>query len=273
MPINFIAEQPESKNGLLSVVRLTIPYTGEVLNIGVVLQDMTTNEIRIQTIDDFSKLEKCFQIKDAENIEYALEILQKRQINESKIYTGQIAPSLIITEPSRYIISSQTIEQELENIFKAKVSLSKHIKPTRNLHPYSKTTLITKIQQEIKQKQWGKTIKTRKHIATEFGEDKEISLVSFAGENPIVAAQLVSLYVDFWATFQNALLLRYLKQPTITDKIIYMPPVGGVVGFADKLRFVKEQAEKEQFTLIDSIDSNEILGIMKQKADQALLIA
>lgn len=273
MPINFIAEQPESKNGLLSVVRLTIPYTGEVLNIGVVLQDIATNEIRIQTIDDFSKLEKCFQIKDAENIEYALEILQKRQINESNIYTGQIAPSLIITEPSRYIISSQNIEQELENIFKAKVSLSKHIKPTRNLHPHSKTVLITKIQQEIKQKKWEKTIKTRRHIATEFGEEKEISLVSFAGENPIVAAQLVSLYVDFWATFQNALLLRYLKQPTITDKIIYMPPVGGVAGFADKLRFVKEQAEKEQFRLIDSIDSNEILGIMKQEADQALLIA
>ncbi|MCX6061809.1 MAG: hypothetical protein NT103_06135 [Campylobacterales bacterium] len=273
MPIDFSTRQSDSKNGLLSVLKLSIPYTGEVLNLGVILQDITTNEIRIKTIEDFSKLGKCFQIPDVDNVHYAIEMLQKRQINQDNIYVGEISPSLIVSEPSKYIITSSSIDQELQNVFASKVSLSKQLEQKRKLNPYSKTKLITTIQQEIKAKKWDKTIKTRTHIAMEFGEEKEISFVSFANKKPIVATQLVSLYVDFWDTFQNALMLKYLKNETITDKVIYMPPVGGTAGLADKIRFVQDQAKKENFRLIDAADHNEILGLMKEKADQALFVA
>jgi len=273
MPIDFSSRQSDNKNGLLSVLKLSIPYTGEVLNLGVILQDIATHEIRIKTVEDFGKLGKCFQIPDIENVHYAIEMLQKRQISRDTIYTGEISSSLIVSEPSKYIITAQNIDDEILSAFSSKVSLAKQLEQKRRLNPYSKTKLITSIQQEIKAKKWDKTIKTRKHIPMEFGEEKEISFVSFADKKPIVATQLVSLYVDFWDTFQNALLLRYLKDETISDKVIYMPPVGGTTGLADKIRFVKEQAEKEDFTLIDAADHNEVLGFMKEKADQALFVA
>lgn len=273
MPIDFSSQQSDTKNGLLSVVKLSIPYTGEVLNLGVILQNTVTNEIKTKIVEDFNKLSKCFQISDIENVKYAIEMLQKRQIAKETIYTGEISPSLIVTEPSKYIITAQNIEDELLNAFSSKVSLAKQLTQKRKLNPLSKTKLITSIQQEIKLKQWDRTIKTRKHIPMLFGEEKEISFVSFAGKKPIVATQLVSLYVDFWDTFQNALLLRYVKDESITDKVIYMPPVGGKTGFGDKIRFVQEQADKEGFRLIDSADHNEVLELMKEKADQALLVA
>lgn len=273
MPIDFSSQQSDSKNGLLSVLKLSIPYTGELLNLGIILQDVLTHEIRTKTVEDFGKLGKCFQIPDIENVQYAIEMLQKRQISRDTIYSGELSPSLIVSEPSKYIITAQTIEEELVNAFSSKVSLAKQLEQKRKLNPYSKTKLITSIQQDIKAKKWDKTIKTRKHIPMEFGEEKEISFVSFAGKKPIVATQLVSLYVDFWDTFQNALLLRYVKDESISDKVIYMPPVGGKTGFADKIRFVQEQADKEGFQLIDSADHNEVLELMKAKADQALLVA
>ncbi|KFN39740.1 MAG: hypothetical protein JU82_06030 [Sulfuricurvum sp. MLSB] len=273
MPIDFSSRQSDSKNGLLSVLKLSIPYTGEVLNLGVILQDAITHEIRTKTVEDFGKLGKCFQIPDIENVQYAIEMFQKRQISRDTICAGELSPSLIVSEPSKYIITSQNIEEELLNAFSSKVSLAKQLEHKRKINPFSKTKLITTIQQEIKAKKWDKTIKTRKHIPMEFGEEKEISFVSFAGKKPIVATQLVSLYVDFWDTFQNAMLLKYLKDETITDKVIYMPPAAGKTGFADKIRFVREEAEKEDFTLIDAADHNEVLELMKEKADQALLIA
>lgn len=278
MPIDFTSQQSNSKNGLLSVLKLSIPYTGEVLNLGVVLQDVITNEIRTKTIEDFNKLSKCFQIPDIENVQYAIEMLQKRHIAKNIIYTGEISPSLIVTEPSKYIITAKNVEEELLNAFSSKVSLSKQLEYKRRLNPYSKTKLINSIQEEIKLKQWDKTIKTRKHIAMGFGEEKEISFVSFAGKKPIVATQLVSLYVDFWDTFQNAMLLKYLKDETITDKVIYMPlfsdsSFSDSSSLVDKISFVKEQAKKENLVLIDTSDSGEVLDLMKEKADNALFVA
>lgn len=273
MPIDFLSQQSDSKNGLLSVLKLSIPYTGEVLNLGVILQDTLTHEIRTKTVEDFGKLGKCFQILDIENVQYAIEMLQKRQISKDTIYSGELSSSLIVSEPSKYIITAQTIEEELVNAFSSKVSLAKQLEQKRKLNPYSKTKLITSIQQDIKVKKWNKIIKTRMHIPMQFGEKKEISFVSFAKKKPIVATQLVSLYVDFWDTFQNISLLRYVKDETINDKVIYMPLVGGTAGFTDKIRIVKEQADKDGFRLIDSADHNEVLELMKAKADQALLVA
>ncbi|MBV5334781.1 MAG: hypothetical protein JZU49_03140 [Sulfuricurvum sp.] len=127
MPIDFSSQQSDSKNGLLSVVKLSIPYTGEVLNLGVILQDALTHEIRIKLIEDFEKLAKYFQIPDIENIRYAIEMLQKRQISRDIIYSGELSPSLIVTEPSKYIFTAPSLEEELVNAFFAKVSLGKEL--------------------------------------------------------------------------------------------------------------------------------------------------
>jgi hypothetical protein len=51
-----------------------------------------------------------------------------------------------------------------------------------------------------------------------------------------------------------------------------MPILDGVAtGLGDKISFVKEQAKNEGFRLIDSSDSGEVLGFMKDKASGALL--
>lgn len=123
------------KNGLLSVVKLSIPYTGEVLNLGVILQDALTHEIRIKLIDDFEKLAKYFQIPDIENIRYAIEMLQKRQISRDTIYSGELSPSLIVTEPSKYIFTAPSLEEELVNAFFAKVSLAKELLSSSGYEP------------------------------------------------------------------------------------------------------------------------------------------
>ena len=125
----------DNKHGLLSLIKLSIPFTGEVLNLGVILQDTETNEIRMKIIEDFGKLEKCFQIPDIENIQYAIEILQKRQISRETIYSGEISSSLVVTEPSKYIITARNIEEELSNAFFAKVSLAKELSSPSGYEP------------------------------------------------------------------------------------------------------------------------------------------
>lgn len=273
MPIDFSNRNRNGKSGLLSLLRLTIPNTGELLNVGVILQNTQSGEIKIKTVEELKKVQKCFNLSDTDNIEYSLEMLCKRQFSMDTIYQGEVSNSILVSEPSRYIIMSENIEDEIEKVFSNKVSLSHQLAKKRNLNPLSKTMITSKIKDEIKQKKWDKIIKTRKHLMMEFGESKEMSLVSEAKNNPIVVAQLISLYVDFLDTFQNALSLKYLKSISITDRVVYMPLVGGTAGFADKIRFVKEQSDKEGFRLVDSADSGELLGFMKEKADKALFVA
>lgn len=132
---DFSELKSDSKNGLLSVVKLSIPYTGEVLNLGVILQDALTHEIRIKLIEDFEKLAKYFQIPDIENIRYAIEMFQKRQISRDTIYSGELSPSLIVTEPSKYIFTAPSLEEELVNAFFAKVSLAKELLRSSGYEP------------------------------------------------------------------------------------------------------------------------------------------
>ncbi len=270
MPINY-ADINKNSKALLSVIRLSMPYTGETLNIGIILKNQDTGEVKIKTIENFKNIKSCFQLSEHDNIEYAIEILQKRQSQNGEICIGELSRSLTVLEPSKHIITSLSMEEELNALFAAKVSLSKKTGQKRNINPFSKTKLITNIQNVIKEKKWSKELKTRKHLPTVFGEDKEISLVSMSKNTPVVATQLISLHVDFWDTFQNALLLRHLHDSTITDKIIYMPIIGNTSGLTDKIRFVKEQASKEDLRLIDSSDYDEILHFMKEKADKTLL--
>lgn len=271
MPIKLHKDSGTYKKGLLSVIKLTIPYTDERINVGVVLQNTQTGEIKIKTIEDYKTIQKCFQISDFENIEYSLDILNKRQANMDSIFEGNLSPSIIVSSPSKYEITKSTIEEELLEIYFSKVTISKNKSVKRNLNRYSKTTLISNIKKEIKEKKLDKIIKTRKHIDTIFGESKEISFTSYSKDNPIVVSQLISIYVDFWNTFNNALLLKYIDNTSITDRVIYMPLSNGTAGLTDKVDFVKDQSRKEGFKLIDSADSKELLEFMKSKAQSTLI--
>lgn len=267
MPIELINGEIKGNDGLVSVVKLNIPYTDETINLGVILQNKVTKEVKIKTIEDFSILKKCFNIDDVENFEYSLDILNKRQINFETIYSGKISDSMYVSEPNEYKLFEKNIEKEVEILFKNKVTLSKNIKHKRNLNKYSKTVYISNIKKEIEKKKLDKIIKTRKHINTDFGESKEISFISYFDDRPIIASQLVSIYVDFWNNFNSALLLRYINYNSIEEKVIYMPLSNGTVGLTDKINFVREESKKEGFILIDSSDSEEFISFMQHKND------
>lgn len=270
MPINLYSDINESIDGLLSVIKYNIPYTDETINVGVILQNSITNEIKIKTIDDFKVFKKCFALEDIENFEYSLDIINKRQIKIDNIFNGKISNSLYISEPNRYKFISKTIEEEITNVFSKKVTLSKNITKKRNLNQHSKTVYISNIKNKIKEKNLDKIIKTRKHINTDFGESKEISFLSYTESNPIIASQLISVYVDFWNNFNSALLLKYINYDSIEEKIIYMPLTNGTNGLNDKINFVREESIKEGFKLIDTSDSDEFIEYVKNKTQIAL---
>jgi hypothetical protein len=255
--------------GKFSLVQLNIPSTSELFNIGVIFEQSENNIFHTKFLDNFDRLTTCLRIKDIGNIQYSIDLLQKRIKQNNSLSIGNISRSIQISEPQTYAYYSNDFESEFSKLFMRKVSLATKQIAHREIRPKTKTDIINHIDTAIVKHSYTGVIKTRKYLTTTFGESKEFDTISYVNDSPAVIAQIIPFDHGFFDYYSKATsLLNVVASDRIQERIIYAPAYDKKISnYSQKMATLKETADDNGFTLLDTTSAEEFIGYIYEKTN------
>jgi|UniRef100_UPI004047C81E hypothetical protein len=241
----------------------------ELINIGVIIRDFKTNIPKVKLFDDLKKLTSRIHIENIDSLEYSLNILRKtidRNI-ENILYTN-FTNSLKINSPIPISLTETTIENQLNKLFKEKVTLLKTF-PTDsqnsiNNSAFDKKHIIQNLDSYIKSKKLEKKIKTRKYMETSLGVSKQIDTIGYNENNqPILVSDIISpatSHVDEMY-MKSQFKLMNLKETSIKERIFYIPTMDNIdKKILEQIDHIKRHIRHENnFKINDSKDPHEFI--------------
>lgn len=240
----------------------------ELINIGVIIRDFKTNIPKVKLFDDLKKLTSRIHIENIDSLEYSLNILRKtidRNI-ENILYTN-FTNSLKINSPIPISLTETTIENQLNKLFKEKITLLKTF-PTDsqnsiNNSAFDKKHIIQNLDSYIKSKKLEKKIKTRKYMETSLGL-KQIDTIGYNENNqPILVSDIISpatshvdeMYMKSQFTLMN------LRETSIKERVFYIPTMDNIdKKVLEQIEHIKRHIRHENiFKINDSRDPHEFI--------------
>lgn len=253
-----------------SQIKLNLLKTGEIFNIGVILQD--GDEKRIKLIDSFTKLKNCLGLDNPSGHDFTLEMLYKSFEENSLTYGANFSNSINITK-LEWIGSKLSLDEEANTMFESMVTLGRKGR-TKNYGEYSSNSIITKIKNLALEKKYTNIEFRKRHdfikavdTAT-LDEDKKI----------VIAGEVCSPYVDdFLSKFGVSMLLtQQLKtQQKAREVLVYLPIMENLpLTKRNAYNYARTFCDSENIKYIDSANHREFLGVMMnetKKYSQSLL--
>ena len=204
-----------------SPIRMHIPLSGEVFNIGVILTDETEQKKIMKTINSFSEISDCINLKEINGHNYMLKKLQE-DFNSGDVSFGKSFSNAIYIEELDWLNSDKEMEDELNIMFDELVTL-KRKEAKRSIGKYTNKTIISELR-KISDKKKMKNIYFRR--STKYTHKKVDTITLGDEDDIIVAGEVCSPYVDdFMDNFASSIFL--LNQLNNLKKmkagIVYLP--------------------------------------------------
>ncbi len=240
-----------------STIRLKLPLTGEIFNIGVILEDIDGKRA-IKTIDNFQSLSKCLYIENANGYNYVLQKIHT-YYNKKSFTFGAFISNTIYIESQEWITSELTIEKEIDKSFDELVSIN-FLRSSRKISQYSSQSIVTKLKNMAESKSM-KNISFRKNIKKVL---KKIDTITLDKDRYYVAAEVCSIhndnFIDHWS--MSIVALNHLKDiKLIKAAMMYLPKLDDIISKKrDSYNYAKEYTQKNGILVIDSKYPSEFLG-------------
>lgn len=270
----LIPEFKKYPKGEYSLIQIS-PTTdsSELINIGVIVKNLETNEIELKLFEDIPKLSKRVYIENHKSLEYTFEILKKSILNYSDSFEYKNFTNAIkINKPLPISIVSTSLEEQAIKMYKDKVTLLKtfHQTVVANNSEYDKRHIIDSINTYLRTKNLENMVKTRKMMPTLFGSAKQVDTIVYNEDNkPIIVSDIISpktsrvedLYMKSLFTLKN------LSDTTIKEKLFYIPDMDDLtIETTQKINFIKENIKKENLKINDSKDEKEYIEMLVEES-------
>ncbi len=247
----------------------------ELVNVGIIVKNIESNELKIELFDDIHKLSQRVHIENKNSLKYTFEILRKQidKYSDSFIYE-QFSNVVKINKPLPISITEDTLSKQLEKLYKEKITLLKTFKPSisANNSQYDKHHIIDNINSYILIKNLTSIVKTRKKMLTIFGSKKQVDTIIYnEDDKPIIASDIISpatsKLVDMYG--DSLFTLKNLSDDTIQKRIFYIPTMDNLsTNINSQVRYIKENIRKEGLFVNDSKDQKEYIGQMIIEAER-----
>jgi len=247
--------------------------SSELINVGVIVKNLETNEIKLKLFDDMARLSKRVFIENEKSLAYAFEILKKNISNHSDSFDYRNFTNAIrINKPLPMSIIFDSLEEQTMKMYNDKVTVLKtfHQITSINNSKYDKRDIIDSINIYIRNQNLEDIVKTRKMMPTLFGSAKQIDTIIYSDDNkPIIVSDIISpttpkiedLYIRSLFTLKN------LKETSIKEKLFYIPYMDNLTHeVSQKINFIKENIKKENLKINDSKDEKEYIEMLVEES-------
>lgn len=266
----IIDDTPTSfKEYKFSPVRLTLQSTGEVFNIGVIVEDEKhTKELRL--IDSFSSLSKCLKLTDYRSLDFVLDYLREN-IDDIQLTKKVSISNAVIVDTSEWMNTEKDISDAATEIFEELVTIAHGKGKHTSFGEHTSNSIVTKVKKMAESKGYNH-ISFRKHVKEAF--NKQIDTVT-ENENgqPVVLGEVCSPIVQSFhhdVAFSIMALEMALAGKIVHSCILYIPFFSSLKGSAlDNYRYAKETAIKKNIHIVDSKDYGEFLGEIAETSKRA----
>lgn len=241
-----------------SLIQLKLPQTYEIYNLGIVLYNKSDFELKV--IPNIYKLSSCLNLNDLEGIDFSISILSDRIKNYKEIFPGNISQSVYLSEIRTYT-TSKDIQIAAEELYSETITLQKAFKEKeKSINIYDKPHILTGLKEIVERNNYTNVYFTKKIANTH----KKVDTVIYENKKPIIAAEIVSPYVqDFLKNFgESFIVMQELNSNTnIKLKMLYMPMIGNMTSTQNRnYRTAKQIARNNQIKINDTSDYEQFLG-------------
>ncbi len=270
----FIPEFKKYQRGEYSLIQISPTLdSSELINIGVIVKNLETKEIKFKIFEDISKLLKRVYIENFKSLEYTFEILKKSILNHSNTFEyANFTNAIKINRPLPISIVYSSLEEQVEKMFTDKVTLLKTFNqiPIANNSEYDKRYIIDNINTYLRNQNLESIIKTRKMMPTLFGSSKQIDTIVYNEDNkPIIVSDIIhpkALKIED-LYMKSSFTLKNLSDTSIKEKFFYIPEVDDLsVETIQKINFIKESIKNENLKVNDSRDEKEYIETLVEKS-------
>ncbi|MFY4859075.1 hypothetical protein ACOTVM_00820 [Aliarcobacter butzleri] len=241
-----------------SLIQLKLPQTYEIYNLGIVLYNKSNFELKV--IPNIYKLSSCLNLNDLEGIDFSISILSDRIKTYKEIFPGNISQSVYLSEIRSYT-TSKDIQIAAEELYSETITLQKAFKEKeKSINIYDKPHILTGLKEIVEKNNYTNVYFTKKIANTH----KKVDTVIYENKKPIIAAEIVSPYVqDFLKNFgESFIVMQELNSNTnIKLKMLYMPIIGNMTSTQNRnYRTAKQIAKNNQIKINDTSDYEQFLG-------------
>ncbi|MCG3671958.1 hypothetical protein [Aliarcobacter butzleri] len=241
-----------------SLIQLKLPQTYEIYNLGIVLYNKSDFELKV--IPNIYKLSSCLNLNDLEGIDFSISILSDRIKTYKEIFPGNISQSVYLSEIRSYT-TSKDIQIAAEELYSETITLQKAFKEKeKSINIYDKPHILTGLKEIVEKNNYTNVYFTKKIANTH----KKVDTVIYENKKPIIAAEIVSPYVqDFLKNFgESFIVMQELNSNTnIKLKMLYMPIIGNMTSTQNRnYRTAKQIAKNNQIKINDTSDYEQFLG-------------
>lgn len=249
-----------------SLIQLKLPQTYEVYNLGVVLYER--NNFKLKVIPNIYKLSTCLNLTNLEGIDFSISILSDRILNYKEVVPGNISQSIYLSEIRSYTTSKE-IEVAIDELYSETITLQKAFhEKEKSINIYDKPHILTNLK-EIVEKNKYTNIQFNKKI---LNVHKKIDTVIYENKKPIIAAEVVSPYVqDFLKNFgESFIVMQELNSNNdIKIKMLYMPRLSQMnSNQLNNYRTAKQIADNNKIEVYDTADYSEFLGKIESESSK-----
>ncbi len=249
-----------------SLIQLKLPQTYEIYNLGVVLYEK--NNFKLKVIPNIYKLSTCLNLTNLEGIEFSISILSDRILNYKEVIPGNISQSIYLSEIRTYTTSKE-IEVALDELYSETITLQKAFhEKEKSINIYDKPHILTNLK-EIVEKNKYTNIQFNKKI---LNVHKKIDTVIYENKKPIIAAEVVSPYVqDFFKNFgESFIVMQELNSNNdIKIKMLYMPRLSQMnSNQLHNYRTAKQIADNNKIKVYDTADYSQFLGEIESQSSK-----
>jgi len=233
-----------------STVKLKLPTTGEVFNVGVILMDESGQNRKIKTIESFKNIAKCLKVESADSHDYILQKLAEYYKRDNFEFGTNFSNTLYVETPS-WINSEKSLEEELQITFEEMVSIS-HASKHNKIGEYTSQTIVSKLK-NIADTRSMKNIDFRKDTGVAY---KRIDAVTNLKDKLLVAGEVCSPHVDgfmqHWSS--STMAFNQLKEKKkIKVCLMYLPIMEMISGqLRSNYNYAKDYSQRNGIKVIDS---------------------
>lgn len=264
MKIPSFTKYPKGEYSLIQIAPTL--DSQEIVNIGVIVKNIDTNEIEIKLFDDISKLSKRIYIENKDSLSYTFDILKKqittyKDTFEYKNFTNAIK----INEPLPISITS-SLEQQTIKLFNDKVTILKtfqNLVSANNSMSYDKNFIIDNINSYINSNNLRDRVETRKYMPINLGSTRLVDTIVYNDDRkPIIVSDIISpetskiedMYMKSLFTLKN------LSADSIVKRVFYIPDIDDIPSnISEHIKYIKENIKKEGLEVNDSKDQKEYI--------------
>ena len=233
-----------------STIKLKLPTTGEVFNVGVILMDENGKNRKIKTIGSFQSIAKCLKIEEADSHDYILQKLEKYYKRDNFEFDTNFSNTLHVEAPS-WINSEKSIEEELQVTFEEMVTIS-HSNKHGKIGEYTSQSIVTKLKSIADTKSM-KNIGFRKNTGI---AHKRIDAITNLKDEFLVAGEVCSPHTDnfmqHWSSSTMAL-NQLIESNKIKVCLMYLPIIKMISGQLKlNYNYAKDYSNRRGIRVIDS---------------------